>query len=180
MTVDFLFWPKAALVSIYLLLNPLLSKLLTPLSADKKNSCTALKIVYYWRSRIGLFFSQSWLSFFLSIAAPFPALSIETIILDRCQTKIFEDMNIFIKILPFLHSFLLLEVAGTVVSLSVDSFSTSVLAKKNFSLYEYEATYSEVKKITLLQWKTIISGPDFVLSRLACYFNPPFEMKNNH
>ena len=60
-------------------------------------------------------------------------------------------MNIFIKILPFLHSFLLLEVAGTVVSLSVDSFSTSVLAKKNFSLYEYEATYSEVKKITLLQ-----------------------------
>ena len=38
---DFLFLPKAAHLFIYLLLKPLLSKLLTPPSADKKNSCTA-------------------------------------------------------------------------------------------------------------------------------------------
>ena len=41
MTADFLFLPKAAHLFIYLLLKPLSSKLLTPLSADKKNSCTA-------------------------------------------------------------------------------------------------------------------------------------------
>ena len=41
MTADFLFLPKAAHLFIYLLLKPLLSKLLTPPSADKKNSCTA-------------------------------------------------------------------------------------------------------------------------------------------
>ena len=40
MTPDFLFLPKAAHLFIYLLLNPLSSKLLTPLSADKKNSST--------------------------------------------------------------------------------------------------------------------------------------------
>ena len=40
-TVDSLFLPKAALISIYLLLQPLSSKLLTPPSADKNNSCTA-------------------------------------------------------------------------------------------------------------------------------------------
>ena len=41
MTVDSLFFPKVALLFIYLLLKPLLSKLLTLPSADKKNSCTA-------------------------------------------------------------------------------------------------------------------------------------------
>ena len=41
MTADFLFLPKAAHISIYLLLKPLSSKLLIPSSADKKNSCTA-------------------------------------------------------------------------------------------------------------------------------------------
>ena len=41
MTVDSLFFPKAALLSIYLLLKPLSSKLLILPSADKKNSCTA-------------------------------------------------------------------------------------------------------------------------------------------
>ena len=41
MTVDSLFLLKAALLSIYLLLKPLLSKLLAPPSADTKNSCTA-------------------------------------------------------------------------------------------------------------------------------------------
>ena len=44
MTVDSPFLPKAALLFIYLLLNPLLSKLLTPPSADKKNSCTDLRL----------------------------------------------------------------------------------------------------------------------------------------
>ena len=41
MTVDSLFLPKIALLFIYLLLKPLLSKLLTPPSANKKNLCTA-------------------------------------------------------------------------------------------------------------------------------------------
>ena len=40
-TADFLFLSKAAHRFIYLLLKPLSSKLLTPPSADKKNSCTA-------------------------------------------------------------------------------------------------------------------------------------------
>ena len=37
MTVDFLFLPNAALLSIYLHLKPLLSKLLALSSADKKS-----------------------------------------------------------------------------------------------------------------------------------------------
>ena len=41
MTADFLFLPKAAHLFICLLLKPLSSKLLTPPSADKKNSYTA-------------------------------------------------------------------------------------------------------------------------------------------
>ena len=40
MTVDFLFLFKAAVLSIYLLLKPLSSNLLTLPSADKNNSCT--------------------------------------------------------------------------------------------------------------------------------------------
>ena len=40
-TANFLFLPKAAHLFIYLFLKPLSSKLLTPPSADKKNSCTA-------------------------------------------------------------------------------------------------------------------------------------------
>ena len=43
------------------------------------------------------FSSQSRLGFFLEIAAHFPALSILTILLDKCQTKSFEDANILIK-----------------------------------------------------------------------------------
>ena len=42
------------------------------------------------------FFSQSRLGFFLKISASFPALSILTILLDKCQTKSLEDMNVFI------------------------------------------------------------------------------------
>ena len=41
MAVDFQFLPKAALLSIYLLLKPLSSKLPTPISADKKISYIA-------------------------------------------------------------------------------------------------------------------------------------------
>ena len=43
------------------------------------------------------FSSQSRLGFFLQIAAHFPTLSILTILLDKCQTKSFEDMNFLIK-----------------------------------------------------------------------------------
>ena len=44
MTADFLSLPKAAHLFIYLLLKPLSSKLLTPPSADKKNSYTASRL----------------------------------------------------------------------------------------------------------------------------------------
>ena len=44
MTADFLFLPKAAHLFIYPLLKPLSSKLLTPPSAVKKNSCTAQRL----------------------------------------------------------------------------------------------------------------------------------------
>ena len=66
MTVDSLFLSKAAFLSIFLVLKPLLSKLLTPPSADKKNSCKvqlkncALMTLSHWS-----FFSQSRLGFFL-------------------------------------------------------------------------------------------------------------------
>ena len=43
------------------------------------------------------FFSQLRLGFFLKIAAHFPALSILTILLKKCQTKSFEDMKILIN-----------------------------------------------------------------------------------
>ena len=44
MTVDFLFLPKVAHLFICQLLKPLSSKLLTPPSADKKNSCVAWRL----------------------------------------------------------------------------------------------------------------------------------------
>ena len=44
MTADFLFLPKAAHLFIYLLLKPVSSKLLTPPSADKKNSFAARRL----------------------------------------------------------------------------------------------------------------------------------------
>ena len=96
MAVYFLFLPKAALLSMYLLLKPLLSTLLILASSIKKNCALfkvcALMMLSYW-----LFYSQSLLGFFLCIAAPFPALSILTIFFDKCQTKSFEDMNISIQ-----------------------------------------------------------------------------------
>ena len=46
MTVDFLFLPKAALRSIYLLLKPLSSKLLTSPSCRQKESGLSLNIVH--------------------------------------------------------------------------------------------------------------------------------------
>ena len=44
MTVNYLFLPKTVLLSIYLVLKPLLSKLQTPPSADKKNSCAVERL----------------------------------------------------------------------------------------------------------------------------------------
>ena len=63
MTVDCLFLPEAALLSIYLLLKPLLSKLLTPPSPTKRirvqiQDC-ALMMLSHWS-----FFTQSRLGFF--------------------------------------------------------------------------------------------------------------------
>ena len=65
MTADFLFLFKAVFLPTYLLLKSVSSKLLTPLSAYKKNSCThrkdcAQKTLSHWS-----FFSQSLLGFFL-------------------------------------------------------------------------------------------------------------------
>ena len=98
MTEDLLSLLEVALLSIYLLLKPLLSKLLTPPIADKKirvlfKEC-ALMTFFHWS-----FSSQSRLGLFLQIAAAFfPTLSIPTILLDNCQTKsCFKDMNILIK-----------------------------------------------------------------------------------
>ena len=54
MTVDFLFLPNAALLSLYLLLKLLLSKLLTPPSANKKDLCTAQRL--YRNDALLLFF----------------------------------------------------------------------------------------------------------------------------
>ena len=43
------------------------------------------------------FFRQSRQGFFLSTATPFPTFFILAILLDKCQTKSFEDMNVLIK-----------------------------------------------------------------------------------
>ena len=72
----------------------LLSKLLTPPSDDKKNSYTndTLSSILFRPITAQLF----------PIAAPFPALSILTIPLDKCQMKSFENINILIKVELFL------------------------------------------------------------------------------
>ena len=65
----------AALLSIYLLLKPLSSKLLTLPAADKKNLCTASRLCT--NDTFSLVFFQpitTWL--FLQIAALYPALSV--------------------------------------------------------------------------------------------------------
>ena len=91
MTVDSLFWPKAALLSIYLLSMLLSSKLLTPPSADKKEFLHSLKdsalmTLCHWSFSI-----QSRFVFFPIIDASFPALSNLAILLDKCRTKNFEN-----------------------------------------------------------------------------------------
>ena len=55
-TVDSLFLPKAALLSIYLLLKPLLSKLLTSPSADKNKLCTVSRLCT--NEALSMFFSS--------------------------------------------------------------------------------------------------------------------------
>ena len=90
MTVDSLFLPTVALLSIYLLLKPLSSKLPTPTSADKKNSCTAkrlctndaLSLVFFQPNTARLFFINN---------PTFRALSILTVLVGKCQTKSFKD-----------------------------------------------------------------------------------------
>ena len=96
--------PEAALRFTYLLLKPLLSRLFNPTLCRQKEFVYSLKIVIMTLS-CWSFFSQSRLDFFLKIAAPFPALSILTILIDYCHTKsCFEAMNILIK--PFSSSVL--------------------------------------------------------------------------
>ena len=114
MKVDCLFLPKAAPFSSYLLLVPFLLKdaplfiylLLFPSSYFHQNfqprplptkrirvqlKNYALMTLFHWS-----FSSQSRLGFFLEISTLFSALFILTNPLDKCETKIFEDMNILI------------------------------------------------------------------------------------
>ena len=91
MTVNPLFLPKAALLSIYLLLKPLSSKLPPLPSADEKNLCTndALSLIFFQPITARLFPTNN---------RSFSCASILTIFLDNCQTtSCFEDMNILIK-----------------------------------------------------------------------------------
>ena len=66
-TVDSLFLPKAALLSIFLILKPLSIELLTPPSVDKRTAC-ALMMLSHWsfssQSRL-VFFSYKWPLLFL-------------------------------------------------------------------------------------------------------------------
>ena len=79
-------------------------KTFNPTLCRQKEFVYSLKIVIMTLS-CWSFFSQSRLDFFLKIAAPFPALSILTILIDYCHTKsCFEAMNILIK--PFSSSVL--------------------------------------------------------------------------
>ena len=76
---------------IYLLLKSLLSKLLTPPSANKKNLCTALRLHIYDALSSILFQPITARSF--STAAPFLVLSI--------LTMCFKDINLLIKMKLF-------------------------------------------------------------------------------
>ena len=99
MTADSLFLTKAPILSIYLLLKPLSSKLLTLPSSDKKQFVNSLKIERKCTLSYYSCFSQLIAARLVPIFGSFfPTLSILTILLDKCQTKIcFEDMNILIK-----------------------------------------------------------------------------------
>ena len=53
---------------------------------------------------MGLFSASHGSAFSKKIAAPFPALSILTILHAKCQPKSFKDMNILIKPFTFLEN----------------------------------------------------------------------------
>ena len=80
----------------------LLSNLLTPPSANKKNSFST-KRLYANKALTSILFQPitAWL---FPIAAPFPVLSILTIPLDKCHTKSFENIDFLIKVKVDLHS----------------------------------------------------------------------------
>ena len=65
----------------------------------QKELVYSLRVVHNWRSLIGtLPENHYWL---FSIAAPFPATSIQTILLDKCHLKSFEDIIVLIKMKLF-------------------------------------------------------------------------------
>ena len=74
----------------------LLSKLLTPPSADKKNMFSTLR--FYTNDVLSWILFQPITARLFPIAAPFPALFILMIPLDKCQMKSFENINISIKV----------------------------------------------------------------------------------
>ena len=84
---------------IHLLLKPLLSKLLTPPSADKKNSCTAQRL--YTNDALSAILFQPITARLFPIVTPFPALSILTILLDKQLMKSFKNINVLIKVKLF-------------------------------------------------------------------------------
>ena len=68
-----------------------LSKFTLP-SADKKNACTAQRL--YTNDALSLILFPPITAQLFSTASSFPALSILTIFLGKCQMKNFEDSNI--------------------------------------------------------------------------------------
>ena len=78
----------------------LLSKLLTPPSADKKKNSVSTKRLYTNDALSSILFRPVTTQLF-RIAAPFPMFSILTILLDKCQMKSFKNINILIEVILF-------------------------------------------------------------------------------
>ena len=85
--------------SIYLVLKSILSKLLTTLSAEKKNSFLTKRL--YTNDALSSILFQPITARLFPIAALVFALSILAIPLDMCQMKSFENINILIKVKLF-------------------------------------------------------------------------------
>ena len=98
MTVDCLFLPKAAPLSIYLPSFPFIYfyQNFRPRPLPTKRIPVQLKDCVLMMLSHWSFSSQSRFGFFLQIATLFPARSIPTIPFDKYQTKSFEDMTILI------------------------------------------------------------------------------------
>ena len=77
----------------------LLSNLLTPPSASKKNSFSTLRL--YTNDALSSILLQPITAQLFPIVAPFPLLSILAIHLDKCKMKSSEIINILIEVKVF-------------------------------------------------------------------------------